>query len=140
MAYLFIIGYATVNYNKEENIYFQILIYIYAALLGIQILQAGNYISEFGFSAGMVLIINCCNLISFANTIKFADKLDNKKMALAYMWIAVILKTIIEILLIISMFKYIQPIHILISLSIPILGIIIIVAYLHRYYVRNINK
>lgn len=101
-------------------------------MLGIQILQAGNYISDFGLAENVAILINCCNLISFANTIKFADSLDSKKIALAYMIIAVVLKLIVEICLIIKMFAFIQFIHILMSLSIPVLGITIIVAYIYR--------
>ena len=132
IAYIAIIFYASKTYNKKENIYFQGVIYSYAALIGIQILQAGNYISDFGLTKEVALIINCCNLISFANIIKFADNLNSKKVALSYMIIAVLLKLIIEICLIIKMIAFIQVIHILMSLSIPILGITIIVAYINR--------
>ena len=73
-----------------------------------------------------------CNLISFANIIKFADNLNNKKVALSYIVISVVLKLIAELCLIVKMFAFIQFIHILMSLSIPILGITIIVAYIYR--------
>ena len=132
VTYLAIIVYTTNNYKKKGNIYFQGVIYAYAALIGIQILQAGNYISDYGLAENVAILINCCNLISFANIIKFADNLDSKKVALAYMTIAVILKLIIEICLIIKMIAFIQIIHIFMSLSIPILGITIIVAYIYR--------
>jgi len=132
ITYLAIIFYTTNNYNKKENIYFQGVIYAYAAVIGIQILQAGNYISDFGMAENAVMLINCCNLISFANIIKFADTLDSKKIALAYMTIAVVLKLIVEICLIIAMIAFVKPIHILLSLSIPMLGITIIVAYIYR--------
>lgn len=132
ITHLAIIVYTAKNYNKKENIYFQGVIYAYASVLGIQILQAGNYISDFGLAENVAILINCCNLISFANTIKFADSLDSKKIALAYMIIAVVLKLIVEICLIIKMFAFIQFIHILMSLSIPVLGITIIVAYIYR--------
>ena len=132
VTYLALIFYSIKNYNKKENIYFQGVIYAYAAVIGIQILQAGNYISDYGLAPNVALLINCCNLISFANIIKFADNLNSKKIALSYMVIAVVLKLIIEIGLIVKMFAFIQIIHILMSLSIPILGITIIVAYLGR--------
>ena len=132
ITYLAIIFYTTNNYNKKDNIYFQGVIYAYASVIGIQILQAGNYISDYGLTENVAILINCCNLISFANIIKFADKLDTKKVALSYMIIAVVLKLIVEICLIIKMFAFIQFIHILMSLSIPILGVTIIVAYIYR--------
>ena len=132
ITYLAIIFYSLKTYQKENNIYFQGVIYAYAAVMGIQILQAGNFISDFGLTPNVALFINCCNLICFANIIKFADFLNSKKIALSYMTIAVILKLMIEICLIAKMFTFIQLIHILTSLSIPILGITIIVAYIYR--------
>ena len=130
--YLALVFYATKTYTKKENIFFQGVIYAYAALLGIQILQAGNYISEFGLPQNIALMINCFNIISFANVVKFSDFLDVRKTALAYITIAVAIKLLIEIYLIVKMFAFIQMIHILMSLSIPILGITIIVAYIDR--------
>ena len=132
ISYLAIIFYTIKNYNKKENIYFQGVIYAYAAVIGIQILQSGNYISEYGLTQNVAILINCCNLISFANIIKFADNLNTKKIALSYIIIAVALKLIIEICLIIKMIAFIKLIHVFMSLSIPILGITIIVAYVYR--------
>ena len=65
IAYLAMILYTSKNYQKKENIYFQGVIYAYAAVIGIQILQAGNYISDYGLTPNIALLINCCNLISF---------------------------------------------------------------------------
>lgn len=138
VAYMALVFYAIKTYNKKDNIYFQGVIYAYAALLGIQILQSGNYISEFGLPQNIALIINCFNIISFANVIKFSDYLDVRKTALGYIVIAVAIKLIIEIYLIVKMLAFIQIIHILMSLSIPILGITIIVAYINR--LKRINK
>ena len=132
VAYLALVFYAIKTYSKKDNIYFQGVIYAYAALLGIQILQSGNYISEYGLPQNTALIINCFNIISFANVVKFSDFLDVKKTALAYIIIAVAIKLMIEIYLIAKMFAFIQVIHILMSLSIPILGITIIIAYINR--------
>ena len=131
-THLAIIYYTTENYNKKENIYFQGVIYAYVAVLGIQILQSGNYISDYGLTQNAAIVINCFNLISFANIIKFADNLDSKQIALSYMIIAIALKLGVEIFLIVKMFAFIQLIHIFMSLSIPILGITIIVAYIYR--------
>lgn len=140
ITYMSIIFYSVMNYKKKGNIYFQGVIYAYAAVIGIQILQAGNYMSDYGLTQNVVLLINCCNLISFANIIKFADNLNSKKIALSYMIIAVVLKLIIEICLIIKMIAFVQIIHILMSLSIPILGITIIVAYINRMQRINESK
>jgi len=137
ITYLAIIIYTTVNYKKKENIYFQSVIYAYVAVFGIQILQAGNFITGYGLTENVALIINCCNLISFANIIRFGDTLETPKVALSYIIIAIILKLAVEILLIIKMFAFIQLIHVLMSLSIPILGITIIVAYIYR--MRRMN-
>ena len=132
ITHLAIIFYTIKNYKKSEDIYFQGVIYAYAAVLGIQILQAGNYMSDFGLTQNVAILINCCNLISFANIIKFADNLNSKKIALSYMTIAVVLKLIVEVFLIVKMIAFIQLIHIFMSLSIPILGVTIIVAYIYR--------
>jgi len=132
VVHLLLIVYAVEKYHEKDNIYFQVVIYAYSALLGIQVLQAGNYISGFGLSQGITIIINILNLISFANTIKFSDFLDNKRVALAYFMISILIKFIIEICLIVKMFAYIQMIHILMSLSIPILGVTIMAAYINR--------
>lgn len=140
VAYLALVFYATKTYSKKDNIYFQGVIYAYAAVLGIQILQSGNYISEFGLHQNIALIINCFNIISFANVVKFSDFLEVRKTALAYIIIAVAIKLIIEIYLIAKMFAFIQVIHILMSLSIPILGITIIIAYINRMNRLNESK
>lgn len=140
IAYLALIFYAVKTYSKKENIYFQGVIYAYAALLGVQILQSGNYISDYGLPLNLALIINCFNIISFANIVKFSDFLDTRKVAIAYITIAVTIKFIIEIYLIIKMFKYIQIVHILMSLSIPLLGITIIVVYIIRMKRLNESK
>lgn len=132
VAYLALVFYATETYTKKEKIFFQGVIYAYAALLGIQILQSGNFITDYGLSQNIAIIINCFNIISFANVVKFSDFLDVRKTALAYITIAVTIKLFIEIYLIVKMFAFIQLIHILMSLSIPILGITIIVAYINR--------
>ena len=132
LAYVAIIFYTINNYNKKDDFYFQVVIYNYAAVLGIQVLQSGNYISGYGLDENIAIIINCLNLISFANIIKFADNLNNKKKALAYIIIAIILKLLVELYLIIKMFDLIKLIHIFMSLSIPILGITIIITYIYR--------
>ena len=138
VAYLALVFYALKTYSKKENIYFQGVIYAYAALLGIQILQSGNFISDYGLPQNIAIILNCLNIICFANVIKFADNLNSKEIALAYIGIAVALKLVIETCLIVKMFAFIQMIHILMSLSVPILGVTIIFAYIER--IQRINE
>ena len=140
VAYLSLLYYAIKTYNKKGDIYFKGVIYAYAAVLGIQILQSGTYISDYGLSQDVALIINCFNIISFANVVKFSDYLDVRKTAFAYIIIAVAIKFIIEIYLILKMIAFIQIIHILMSLSIPILGITLIVAYMNRIKRQNYSK
>ena len=107
IAYLALILYAIKTYKKEDNIYFQGVICAYVALFGIQILQSENFISEYGLPQNTALIINCLNIISFANVIKFSDFLDVRKTALSYIIIAVLIKFIIEICLIVKMFAFV---------------------------------
>lgn len=140
VTHLALLLYATKTYNEKNKIYFQGVIYAYAALLGIQILQSGNFISDYGLPKNIAIVINCFNIISFANVIKFSDFLDNKKIALPYIIISVFIKLMIELYLIVKMFAIIQMIHILMSLSIPILGITIIVAYINRLNRLNESK
>lgn len=125
--------YALWNYNKAGNAYFQGVVIAYAALLGIQVLQSGQAIANFGLSEGLTLMINIFNLIAFANVIMFSNKLDVKKHAVGYMSMAVALKLIGELILIIKMWAFINPYVILESLSVPILGFTILRTYLSRY-------
>ena len=131
-AYIVLILYTVKNYKEKDDFYFQMVIYTYASILGIQILQSGNYISGYGLKENIAILINCFNLISFANIIKFADNLNNRKKALSYSIIAIALKLMVEVYLIIKMIKFIKLIHIFMSLSIPILGITIIITYIYR--------
>ena len=132
VAYLGLVLLAMKTNSKEENMYLKGVIYAYAALLGIQILQSGNFISQYGLTENLVIVINCFNIISFANVVKFSDFLDDVQTALAYIIIAVVIKLMIEICLIIKMFAFVQVIHILMSLSIPILGLTIIMVYINK--------
>lgn len=98
------------------------------AVLGIHILQSGKFISNYGLPNNVVVIINFFNILCFANVIKFSDLLDVCKVALSYIIIGVVIKFIIEIFLIVEMIEFIQIIHVLMSLSIPNLGITSITA------------
>lgn len=132
-GFVILVLYGITNYKKDGDIYFQIVIYGFAAILGVQILQNGMFISNYGLSALSAMLINIANLIAFGNAVKFADHLGKKKIALSYICIAVAVKLLGELYLIILMRQNIQLIHILLSLSVPFMGIVIILTYLNRY-------
>ncbi len=132
-GFVILVLYGITNYKKDGDIYFQIVIYGFAAILGVQILQNGMFISNYGLSALSAMLINIANLIAFGNAVKFADHLGKKKIALSYICIAVAVKLSGELYLIILMRQNIQLIHILLSLSVPFMGIVIILTYLNRY-------
>lgn len=132
-GFVILVLYGITNYKKDGDIYFQIVIYGFAAILGVQILQNGMFISNYGLSASSAMLINIANLIAFGNAVKFADHLGKKKIALSYICIAVAAKLLGELYLIILMRQNIQLIHILLSLSVPFMGIVIILTYLNRY-------
>ena len=85
-----------------------------------------------GLSEGVLLFINVANLIAFANVIKFADMLENKKIAIAYLVIAVLLKLAAELVLIVLFINTVQLHQVLMSLSVPLVGTTLLVAYLSR--------
>lgn len=132
-GFVILVLYGITNYKKDGDIYFQIVIYGFAAILGVQILQNGMFILNYGLSSSSVMLINIANLIAFGNAVKFADHLGKKKIALSYICIAVAVKLLGELYLIILMRQNIQLIHILLSLSVPFMGIVIILTYLNRY-------
>lgn len=132
VVYFFIIFYAVKNYKNDDK-HFKYIVYAYAALLGINILYSGQMMDGFGLSQNVTLLINICNLCAFGLVIKFAEILDDRKKALISMALANLIKLCGEVYVIILMFDYIQLIHIFISLSVPVLGITILVAYMHRF-------
>ncbi|MBQ9067599.1 MAG: hypothetical protein IJ131_00860 [Eggerthellaceae bacterium] len=85
-----------------------------------------------GLSEGVLLFINVANLIAFANVIKFADMLENKKIAIAYLVIAVLLKLAAELVLIVLFINTVQLHQVLMSLSVPLVGTTLLVVYLSR--------
>lgn len=131
-VYVFLFIYAIFKY-KDDDKYFRIMVYAYAALLGIDVLFAGNMIKGFGLGENTILVLNAVNLTSFAFVIKFVDILEQRKKAIIYMSISNALKFLMELYLIIKMINFIQPIHILTALSVPVLGTTILVAYMHRF-------
>ena len=130
LAHLAILGYVLYTNRMEGETPFLGVVYAYAALLGIQLLQSGQMISGFGLSQELTMMINIFNLVAFANVIMFANKLDRKKASIGYMAAAAILKLAGELILIFKMLEFINFSVILISLSVPVLGMTILFAYL----------
>ena len=130
LAHLAILGYVLYTNRMEGETPFLGVVYAYAALLGIQLLQSGQMISGFGLSQELTMMINIFNLVAFADVIMFANKLDRKKASIGYMATAAILKLAGELILIFKMLEFINFSVILISLSVPVLGMTILFAYL----------
>lgn len=137
LAYLAMLIYVLFTNRLKGTAPFQGVVLAFAALLGIQLLQSGQAITGYGLSENLTLMINAFNLIAFANAIMFSCKLDEKKIAVGYLTMAVILKLIGELILIIKLWEHINPGIILISLSVPVLGIIILLAYLMLYHKKD---
>ena len=78
--------------------------------------------------------MNLIPVWGICNVIMFSCKLNEKKTAVGYLTMAVILKLIGELILIIKLWTYINFGIILISLSVPVLGIVILLAYLTIYH------
>ncbi|MBR4540069.1 MAG: hypothetical protein IKO52_14665 [Clostridia bacterium] len=132
LSYLALSVYALWTYGKEGDKYFLGVVYAYAALLGIQLLQSGQAIASYGLSESLTLMINVFNLIAFANVLMFANKMNEKKTAAWYLFTAALLKLIGELVLIIKLWAFITPYIVLVSLSVPVLGFTILFTYLSR--------
>ena len=132
LVYLYIIFYSIVNYRKDD-MHYKTAVYSYAALLGIEILYNGKLMAGMGLGEVTTLIVNVCNLICFATVIIFAENLENRKKALIYVSVSVLIKYLVEFWLIYSMMDSIQLIHVLTALSIPVLGTTVLLAYTHKY-------
>lgn len=133
LAYLAVLIFVAFTNKLEGTAPFQGAVLAFAALLGIQLLQSGQAITNYGLSENLTLMINTFNLIAFANAIMFFNKLDEKRTAIGYLTMAVILKLIGELILIIKMWQFINLPVILLSLSVPVLGLTILLAYLTFY-------
>lgn len=131
-SYIMLIAYAGWAYKQRDDFPFKVTVYAYAALLGIQILQNGQFVSSIGLGEGLSLFINIANIIAFANVIKLSDVLDDRKKASAYLLIAVALKLAAELALIVVFIDRVQVMQVLMSLSVPLLGATLFVAYLSR--------
>ena len=63
LAHLSILGYVLYTNRMEGAGSFLGVVYAYAALLGIQLLQSGQMIDQFGLSKELTMMINIFNLI-----------------------------------------------------------------------------
>ncbi|MBR2067060.1 MAG: hypothetical protein IJ875_02210 [Solobacterium sp.] len=129
-AYTIVYGFF---YHKKEDRFFKLALYGLAAILGVGILYSGNLLKGLGLPDNLTLILNIANLIAFANVIKVSNILENKKECLIYMGIAVGIKFIVELYLIVLFINFVGPLEIITSLSAPILGMTLLLAYLHRF-------
>ncbi|GEM_PF-6696919 len=132
IAYLAIIIYACHGFKKENKYYFESAIYAYALVFAFQILMFGNMISSSVLSPALAIFINICNIASFFCVIKFADKQNEKPLAIGYIVLAVVIKLVGEIVLNIAYGGGFQLLYVLMSLANPILGMTLLSAYLAR--------
>lgn len=132
LVYLYVIFYSIFDYRLDDK-HYELAVYAYAALLGVEILVTGKFIAGYPLSESSALVVGLCNLISFAFVIKFSQILDKRKEALTAMSISLIVKYFVEFWLIISLIKHLELIHILTALSVPVLGTTILLAYTYCY-------
>ena len=133
LSYLALLIYALCR-NKLEGIpLFQGVVIAFAALLGIQLLQSGQAIADYGLSKNLTMMINTFNLIAFANAIMVSNMLEKKKYAIGYLVMAVILKLTGELILIVKLWEFVNLPIILQSLSVPVLGLTILLSYVTLY-------
>jgi len=125
-------AYGARSWRRPSAVPFRATVWAYAALLGIQILQNGQFMTGLGLSEGLLLFVNAANLIAFANVVRFSGGLADKRLACGYLAAAVVLKLAAELVLIVAMLERVQAYQVLLSLSAPILGAAILVAYLSR--------
>lgn len=131
-AHITLIVYAYSYFKVQSDRYFKATIYAYIALIGIQIIRGGAITSGYELSTNISYLINTLNLIAFGNLIQFVNRLDSIKISIVYMMMAVLMKSVAEIILIYLIKDQIELYQILMELSIPILGITILIAYLIR--------
>ncbi len=137
LSYLALLAFVLYTNKLKGSAPFQGVVLAFAALLGIQLLQSGQAISGYGLSESLTLMINTFNLIAFANVIMVSNRLEKKRDATGYLVMAVILKLIGELILIIKHWEFVNLPIILLSLSVPVLGLTILLAYLTFYHPKD---
>ena len=133
LSYLAVLVFVLFTNKLKGSAPFQGVVLAFAALLGIQLLQSGQAVSGFGLSENLTLLINTFNLIAFANAIMGSNMSEKKKDTIGYLGMAVILKLIGELILIIKHCEFVNFQVILLSLSVPVLGLTILLAYITLY-------
>ncbi len=131
-AYFLLIYYAIWARNNKKML--KTVVYAYAVLLGIQILQSGNFITNYHMSESTVIWLNVLNLIAFGNIIAFAGNFDNKRISVGTVSVAVFAKLLAELILIFMFASSIDAMTAAMSMSVPVLGITIFAAYLVMKY------
>ncbi len=133
LSYLALLAFALYTNKLKGSAPFQGVVLAFAALLGIQVLQSGQAIAGYGLSQNLTMMINTFNLISFANAIMVYNRLEKKKYTIGYLVMAVLLKLTGELILIVKLWEFVNLSIILLSLSVPVLGLTILLAYLTLY-------
>ena len=133
LSYLALLVLALCRNKLNGTVLFQGVVLAFAALLGIQLLQSGQAIAGYGLSQNLTMMINTFNLIAFANAIMVYNRLEKKKLAIGYLAMAVLLKLVGELILIVKLWEFVNLPIILLSLSVPVLGLTILLAYITLY-------
>lgn len=133
LSYLALLVFVLYKNKLKGPALFKGIVLAFAALLGIQLLQSGQAIAGYGLSQNLTMMINTFNLISFANAIMVYNRLEKKKYTIGYLVMAVLLKLTGELILIVKLWEFVNLSIILLSLSVPVLGLTILLAYLTLY-------
>ena len=133
LSYLALLVFALCRNKWNGTALFRGIVLAFAALLGIQLLQSGQAIAGYGLSQNLTMMINTFNLIAFANAIMVYNRLEKKKYTIGYLVMAVLLKLTGELILIVKLWEFVNLSIILLSLSVPVLGLAILLAYLTLY-------
>ncbi|MBR1843099.1 MAG: hypothetical protein IJ788_07515 [Oscillospiraceae bacterium] len=104
---------------------------LYASLLGLGLVYSSYFVHEMGLSQGQLFII-IANLIAFGNTTKAGALLDNKK-CVFFLAFANGAKFVAELYQIYLSLPNVQLLQIPTSLSVPVLGTTVLVAYYNRF-------
>ena len=131
-VFAYIVVYGLHLYKKGDK-YFIHALNAYASLLGLGLVYSSYFVHEMGLSQGQLLFIIIANLIAFGNTTKAGALLDNKKECVFYLAFANGAKFVAELYQIYLSLPNVQLLQILTSLSVPVLGTTVLVAYYNRF-------
>ena len=131
-VFVYIMVYGLHLYKKGDKFFIHAL-NAYASLLGLGLVYSSYFVHEMGLSQGKVLLIIIFNLIAFGNTTKAGALLDNKKECVFYLAFANGAKFAVELYQIFISLPNADVLQILTSLSVPVLGTTVLIAYFNRY-------